>query len=131
MQAKQPGPSKTNSIADLGRILRACVYTARGLRFAWRNEAAFRQEVLVAMVLVPGAFFVGTDAVERLLLIGAVLMVLITELLNTAVEVVVDRFGGEVNTLSGAAKDLASAAVFISLLLAAAVWATFLLQRFY
>lgn len=114
---------------DLGRIARALTYTLNGLKFAWRNEAAFRQETIAAVILLPAAYFVGTTAVEILLLIGTVLVVLIIELLNTSLESVVDRFGGELHPLSGAAKDLGSAAVFLSLVMAASVWGTFLYLR--
>lgn len=130
MQTPRERLSDESSVTDLGRVVRAFGYTLNGLKFAWRNEAAFRQEIIAAVVLVPAAFYVGTSAVERLLLIGSVLAVLITELLNTSVEAIVDRFGGEIHPLSGAAKDLGSAAVFLSLVLAGCVWATFLWIRF-
>lgn len=130
MSEIRPGTTKQSSITDLGRITRAFVSTLKGLRFAWHNEAAFRQEVLATILLVPAAFFVGSTPVEILMLIGVLLLVLITELLNTAIEAIVDRFGNEIHALSGAAKDLGSAAVFMSLVLAAVVWGTFLYLRF-
>lgn len=129
MQKQRERLSNESSVLDMRRLTRAFGYTLNGLSFAWRNEAAFRQEVIAAVVLLPAALFVGSTAVERLMLIGAVFVVLITELLNTALEAVVDRFGGEIHALSGAAKDLGSAAVFLSLLLAAATWGTFLYLR--
>lgn len=129
MPAPRERLSEKSSAADLGRIVRAFGFTLNGLGFAWRNEAAFRQELVVAAILLPAAFFVGVTPVEKLLLIASVFAVLITELLNTAIEAVVDRFGGDVHPLSGAAKDLGSAAVFLSLVLAAAVWGTFLWLR--
>ncbi len=129
MPAPRERLSEKSSATDLGRIVRTFGFTLHGLGFAWRNEAAFRQELVVAAILLPAAFFVGVTPVEKLLLIASVFAVLITELLNTAIEAVVDRFGGDVHPLSGAAKDLGSAAVFLSLVLAAAVWGTFLWLR--
>lgn len=101
-----------------------------GLRTAWRNEAAFRQECVLAVVLIPVACWLGGNAVERALLIGTCLLVLIVELLNTAVEVVVDRVGTDHHELSGRAKDLGSAAVFVSLTLVVVTWALIAWDRF-
>ena len=86
-------------------------------------EAAFRQELMLCVILIPLAFWVGSTAVERALLIASCLLVLITELLNSSIEAVVDRIGAERNELSGKAKDIGSAAVFISLWTAGIVWA--------
>ena len=113
----------------LRRLWFATLYSLAGLRSAWRTEAAFRQEVVAAAVLVPVAFWVGQSPVERLLLIGSLLLVLIVELLNTAVEATVDRFGQEAHPLSGRAKDLGSAAVCLSLLLAGLTWGTLIWQN--
>lgn len=104
------------------RIVSATFNSAAGLREAWANEAAFRQECGLAVVLIPTAFWVGRTAAELALLIGSVLLVLIVELLNTAVEATVDRVGTERHKLSGRAKDIASAAVLIALVLMAFVW---------
>ena len=112
------------------RIVNATFFSLAGLRTAWKNEAAFRQECLLCIVLVPSAFWLGQNAVERSLLIGACLLVLIVELLNTAVEFVVDRVGMDHHLLSGQAKDLGSAAVFVSLLLTAIVWGFVAWERF-
>ena len=106
----------------LGRLLRATGYSLAGLRCCLRHEAAFRQELALTLIGVPLALWVGDDGVERALLIGSLLLVLIVELLNTAVEVVVDRVGIESHVLSGRAKDLASAAVMLSLVNALVVW---------
>jgi diacylglycerol kinase (ATP) len=106
------------------RILYASKYSAQGLAHAWRHEAAFRQELALTLVLLPIALWLGRSALEELLLIGSCVFVLVVELLNSAVEATVDRVGQEHHELSGRAKDLGSAAVFLSLLLAAAVWAT-------
>jgi diacylglycerol kinase (ATP) len=106
----------------LRRVINATFFSLAGLRTAWRSEAAFRQECVLALVLTPLAFWLGETAVERALLIGSCLLVLIVELLNTAVEYVVDRVGTDHHQLSGHAKDLGSAAVFVSLLLTGVVW---------
>ena len=104
------------------RLWLATLNSLRGLQHCYRSEAAFRQEVWVATVAVPAALWLGRTNVERLLLVGAVLLVMIVELLNTAVEVVVDRIGVEHHRLSGFAKDLGSSAVLLSLLLATTTW---------
>ena len=113
----------------LARIACATRYSCHGLLFAWRNESAFRQELSFCLLMVPAALWVGQSAVERALLIGCCLLVLVVELLNTAVEAVVDRIGQEPNHLAGSAKDLGSAAVFVSLLLAGLVWGLLLWDR--
>jgi diacylglycerol kinase (ATP) len=112
------------------RIVNATLFSFAGLRIAWRSEAAFRQECVLAVVLIPLACWLGTTAVERALLIGSCLVVLIVELLNTAVEFVVDRVGTEHHRLSGHAKDLGSAAVFVSLVLALVTWGLIAWDRF-
>lgn len=104
------------------RIVNATFYSLAGLRAAWRSESAFRQESLLCVVLIPAAFWLGTTAVERSLLIGSCVLVLIVELLNSGIEAVVDRIGSERHDLSGRAKDLGSAAVFLSLALVLVVW---------
>ncbi len=106
----------------LRRIVNATFFSFAGLKTAWRNEAAFRQECLLCVVLMPAGLWLGQNAAERALLIGSCLLVLIVELLNTAVEVVVDRVGTDHHLLSGQAKDLGSAAVFMSLALVVVVW---------
>ena len=114
--AGQPG------LTGMRRIVSATVNSIAGLRTAWRNEAAFRQECALAAVLVPAAFWLGDTATDYVLLLGSVLLVLIVELLNTAIEATVDRVGTDHHTLSGQAKDLGSAAVLVSLLLTAVTW---------
>ena len=108
----------------LRRIVSATFNSLAGLKAAWQNEAAFRQECALTLVLVPAAFWVGRTPLEIALLIGSCLLVLIVELLNTAVEATVDRVGMEHHQLSGRAKDLGSAAVLISLLLLGLIWGT-------
>jgi diacylglycerol kinase (ATP) len=114
----------------LKRIAYATVFSISGLRAAWRNEAAFRQECVLALILIPAAFWLGRTAVERSLLIGTVLLVLIVELLNTAVESIVDRVGTDHHELSGQAKDQGSAGVFVSLMLTLLVWGLIAWDRF-
>jgi len=110
----------------LRKILRAGGHSLDGLRAAL-GERAFRQELAVLAVAVPLALWLGRDGVERALLIGSWLLVLVAELLNSAVEAVVDRFGPERHPLAGRAKDLGSAAVLVAILAALAVWALVLL----
>jgi diacylglycerol kinase (ATP) len=114
----------------LKRIWNATLYSLAGLRAAWQGESAFRQETLLSVVLVPTAFWLGTTVVERSLLIGSCLLVMIVELLNSAIEAVVDRIGSERHDLSGRAKDLGSAAVFLSLALVLIVWGLIAWERF-
>lgn len=106
----------------LKRIYLAAGFSLKGITTAFRHEAAFREEVLLAAVLLPLACWLQVDPLERVLMIAAVLLVLIVELLNSAIEAVVDRVGTEHHELSGRAKDMGSAAVFISMLLTAYVW---------
>ena len=114
----------------LQRVLNACRYSVDGFRSAWREEDAFRQELLLAAVLVPLAAWLPIGLTERLLLIGSVFLVLIVELLNTAIEAAIDRHSFEINPLAKRAKDVGSAAVMLSLVLAGAVWVTVLWSRF-
>ncbi len=120
-------PQKLRS--GLDRVWHAAGYSLAGLRAGW-GETAFRQEALAALVLVPAAFWVGRSWVEVVLLAGAILLVMIVELLNTAVETAIDRVGPEWHALSKRAKDMGSAAVLLSLLLAGGTWAAALYQRF-
>ncbi len=105
-----------------GRLLRAAACSVAGLRAAWQGEAAFRQEVLLVAVLAPLGMWLGATGAERALLLGSLLLLLVVELLNSAVEAVVDRIGQEYHPLSGRAKDLGSAAVFLALALVILVW---------
>ena len=113
---------------DIRRLLRALVYSFNGLRDAFVDEPAFRQEAVLSLILIPIAVWLGEDNVERALMIGALMVVLIVELLNSAIEAVVDRIGSEFSELSRKAKDLGSAAVFVSLALVVVVWALLLLN---
>lgn len=111
-----------NKTTGLKRIINAMGYSWSGIKSAFRHEAAFRQEILLGIVLCPLGLWLGETAVERVLLIATMLLVLIVELLNSAIEAVVDRFGGEWDELSGRAKDLGSAAVMLSLILLSVTW---------
>ena len=106
----------------LARIFRAMTCSRTGIAAAFRNEAAFRQEVLLCAVLLPLGLWLGHTNVERALLVGCLLLVLVVELLNTAVEVVVNRISSEHHALSGLAKDLGSAAVTMTICTAALIW---------
>ena len=112
------------------RVIRAAGYSSAGLHGAYRHESAFRQEVWLAAVLVPLAFWLGRGWVETALLAGSVVLVLIVELLNSAIEAAVDRISLEQHELSKRAKDIGSAAVMLSLLLCGAIWLAALWQRF-
>lgn len=113
----------------LRRIWNAAGYSMRGLAAAWSNEAAFRQEVMLMVILAPLALLLGQNGLERALLLAVCLVVLIVELLNSAIETVVDRIGMEHHPLSGAAKDIGSAAVFIGLVMVVVVWGLVLYGR--
>jgi len=106
----------------LARIVQAFFNSLSGLADAWRHESAFRQEILLAAVLVPIACAVHVNSTERAMLIGSVLLVLIVELLNSSVEAAIDRISFEHHSLSKRAKDVGSAAVFVALVLMALVW---------
>jgi diacylglycerol kinase (ATP) len=114
----------------LDRMRRATGYSIAGLTIAYRTESAFRQEFWVAVVLLPLSLWVGRSWVETAVLAGSVMIVLIVELLNSGLEAVVDRVSFELHELSKTAKDLASAAVFLSLLLCAGIWLAALWHRF-
>lgn len=117
--------------APLTRLGRALGYSLTGLRAAWEEEAAFRQEVTLCLVLAPTALWLGTSGLERALLLGSLLLVLLAELFNSAIEAVVDSHGNEFHPLAGSAKDMGSAAVFIALLNAGCVWALLLVDKFF
>lgn len=110
------------SLKGIARIKAAYTNSLAGYTAAWKNEEAFRTECLALIAAVPVALWLGDNAVERGLLIGSVMLLLIVELLNSAVETVVDRIGLERHELSGRAKDIASAAVMTSMLLIGLIW---------
>jgi diacylglycerol kinase (ATP) len=122
------GSSMANQNAKgLKRLVNACFFSAAGFKATWQHEEAFRQEVMLFVVTTPLAFWLGNSAIEKVLMIGSVVLVLLVELLNSAVEAVVDRVGFEHHELSGRAKDIGSAAVMLSLIWAAITWALILL----
>ena len=121
-------PQKTRS--GLTRIWYATTYSAAGLHAAW-YETAFRQEALLAVVMLPTAFWLGHNWLEISQLITVVVIVLIVELLNTGIEVAINRVGPEFHELSRLAKDLGSAAVFLSLVLCSGIWLAAIYQRFF
>lgn len=108
--------------SGLSRIIKAGKCSVAGLKAAFRQEQAFRQELVLCLFLVPIAFQFGKSGVEKALLTGSLLLVLLTEIINSAIEAVVDRIGQEMHPLSGLAKDLGSAAVFLALSGAALTW---------
>ncbi len=123
---KNPHKGRTG----IDRVIHAARYSVAGLKGAYDGESAFRQEFWLAVALVPLAFWLGRGWVEVALLAGSVMQVLIVELLNSAVEAAIDRISLELHELSKRAKDIGSAAVFLSLLLCAGVWCGALWQRF-
>jgi diacylglycerol kinase (ATP) len=120
-------PQKHRS--GLSRVWHAAGYSMAGLRAGW-HEAAFRQEAIVSLILIPAAFWLGNNWVEIILLAGTAILMMIVELLNTGIETAIDRIGPEWHALSKRAKDMSSAAVLLSLLLCAGTWAMALWQRF-
>lgn len=110
------------------RLINATGYSWAGLKAAWHNEEAFRQESILCLMLSPLALWLGDDGAERVLLIGSLLLIMIVELLNCGIETVVDRIGSERHELSGRAKDISSAAVFVALLNAVLVWVLLLID---
>ena len=110
----------------LVRLWNALGYSRDGLAAAWKNEAAFREEVLLAAIAIPLALFLGKTGVDRSILIGSIILILIVEILNSAIEAVVDKASPEKHELAKRAKDMGSAAVLFSLLNAAIVWACIL-----
>lgn len=122
--------SELKGKTGLTRLINAARYSAQGFRAAWKTEEAFRQEAILAAVMIPAALVIPLSLLEKLLLIASVFVVLIVEVLNSAIEAVVDRFGGEIHELSGKAKDLGSAAVLLALILCGLIWASVLLSNF-
>ncbi len=114
------GPLK--GIGDIARVIRAAGYSFAGLKAALSRETAFRQELALFVILAPLGVWLGRTGVERALLVGSLIVVLITELLNSAVETLVNRIGTERHELSGVAKDMGSAAVFVAMVLVVVVW---------
>ena len=104
------------------RLYKAAGFSWKGLMAAFKNEAAFRQELLLALILVPTAFYLDVTQLERILMVAVIVLTMVVELINTAIEAVVDRIGSEHHELAGVAKDTGSAAVFVCMMLAFYVW---------
>jgi diacylglycerol kinase (ATP) len=111
------------------RLLRAFGYSFQGFLHTWREEAAFRQEVALSLLVIPAGLYFGQSGVERALLVSPMLLILVVEILNSAVEAVVDRSGTERHPLAGMAKDMGSAAVMLSFVLLGTVWLLVLSDR--
>lgn len=124
-------PSSYKSTGGLLRIVRAFGYSLQGLGAAWRHEAAFRQETLLAAILIPLGLWLGNTTIERLLLAGVLVLVLVVELLNSAIEALADAISTEHHPLLGRAKDVGSAAVLLVLILTGAVWIAVLAPRWW
>ena len=119
-----------NNTTGFTRIIKAAGYSWKGVRAAWINEAAFRQESVAVILAIIIACWLDIDTMTRVLLIGSVTLVMIVEILNSAIEAVVDRIGSEFHELSGRAKDMGSAAVLMSMLLALFTWIALLWSHF-
>ena len=117
-------------VTGLRRIINAFGYSMKGLRAAFKHEKAFRQETALLVVLLPITILLGQTIVDYSILIGSLLLVIIVELLNSAVEAVVDRVGDEHHELAGRAKDIGSAAVFVSLVNVVVIWSMYVYQYF-
>ena len=124
-----PAVNPQKARKGLERVFYATLISLQGLRAGW-SEPAFRQEALISIVLVPSSFLLGRTWIETALLAGSIVLVMIVELLNTAVEAAIDRIGPEWHDLSKRAKDMGSAAVLLSLLICGGVWGAALWQRF-
>ena len=117
-------------VTGIRRIINAFGYSMKGLRAAFKHESAFRQETVLLIILLPIAFLLGQNIVDYSILIGSLMLVLIVELLNSAVEAVVDRVGDEHHKLAGRAKDIGSAAVFVALVNVGVIWSMYVFQYF-
>ncbi len=117
-----------NEATGFARLVSAAKFSTAGFKSAYASEAAFRQEVWLALVLIPLGIWLGDTTLEKALLVASILFLMIVELLNTAVEAVVDRIGDEYHPLSGKAKDVCSAAVLLAILVVIIIWAGVLLN---
>ena len=117
-------------VTGIKRIINAFGYSMKGLRAAFKHESAFRQETALLILLLPIAFLLGQNIVDYSILIGSLMLVIIVELLNSAVEAVVDRVGDEHHKLAGRAKDIGSAAVFVTLVNVVVIWSMYVFQYF-
>ena len=129
VDSKETQPSVPIKKKGLARIWAATIYSADGLRACFRSEEAFRLELILSLIFGPLAFILGETAIEIAILLLAIALVLLVELLNSAIEAVVDRVGMDYHELSKKAKDIASGAVFISLMTFLLIWAVILIDR--
>lgn len=118
-----------NQATGFTRIYKAAGYSLKGLKAAWKNEAAFREEALVIIPAILLSFYLDVTNVERILMVGSLVVVILVELLNSAVEAAIDRIGPDYHELSGRAKDMGSAAVFIAIGFALFTWGVILLPH--
>lgn len=125
----EPDSSPYKSKGGLRRVIRACRYSLQGFQAALKHEASFRQEAALAIIMLPAAWWLGRSLTEVLVLMAAVMLVLVTELLNSAIEAVCDALTVETHPLIGRAKDIGSAAVMVTLIFAGLVWASVLIDR--
>jgi diacylglycerol kinase (ATP) len=130
MSQPEPVVNPQKGRSGLTRVVHATLISIQGLRAGW-SEPAFRQEAIAAIVLIPAAFWLGRSWVETALLAGSMVLVMVVELLNTAVEAAIDRIGPEWHDLSKRAKDMGSAAVLLSLLLCSGIWLAAICQRYF
>ncbi|MBC3936704.1 diacylglycerol kinase [Undibacterium rugosum] len=131
MSEQEPAVSEFKSKSGLRRIFSAFFYSVDGFRAAWRNEHAFRQELVLVIIGIIVALMLPVSAFEKLMMIAVLLQILVVELINSAIEAVVDRVSLERHRLSKNAKDFGSAAVLLTLIMAIATWAVVLINRFY
>ncbi|WP_428718761.1 diacylglycerol kinase [Undibacterium curvum] len=131
MSDQEPAVSEFKSKSGLRRIFSAFFYSLDGFRAAWRNEHAFRQELVLVIIGIIVALILPVSAFEKLMMIAVLLQILVVELINSAIEAVVDRVSLERHRLSKNAKDFGSAAVLLTLIMAIATWAVVLINRFY
>ncbi len=115
----------------LTRVIKAFGFSVKGFRATWKHEEAFRQEVILAVILLPLSFYVAVNATQLAILLLTLFIVLITEILNSAVEAVVDRVSDEHHKLAGRAKDMGSAAVLLSLTMTAVIWGVIIYENFF
>ena len=122
-------PLKSKS--DLKRMIKALVYSCHGLKSAWKNETAFRYEIIMTLVLLPLTPWLGQSWVERTILCGSLFLLIVAELINSAIESAVDYISKEIHPLAKQAKDMASAAVFVCLILSFSIWLSALYNYFF
>lgn len=117
-----------NEIKGFRRILKACVYSWYGFKAAYKHEESIRLEILAMLVFCPLGIYLGNNGTERVLLVCSIILVFLTELINSAIEAIVDRFGGEIHHLSGRAKDIGSAAVAVAIAISTLTWSLIIFQ---